>query len=359
MRRSGAVALPAETPAAPAASRQKLVTGKTTSGVPAIPPSTRRTGAAQTTKTSGAQEAPQPKPATNLLAIGAAVGGVCLLIAGVVLLSPRKGDGPGAATAETGKASAVPKETPGPARPAESGGGAADPNSGRPASKSGGEEPVAPAKPLSLAEREKLAEKEMQEFRLQRGQKLLEGHKAWFRANPTEQWEYRSRLRDLSLSYRGMPAAAEAERLIGELKKLPSIRGRFVRVENLGANRILSLAEVQVFSNGKNVAVHKKASQSSTDCGGAPERAVDGNTDGVYERGSTSHTKQEDAPWWEVDLGKEQDLEAAVIWNRTEVCQERLQNFRVSVLDKDRATVWDKTVAEIPRPKIALTLTPK
>jgi len=294
--------------------------------------------------------------------VGAVVLGVCFFTAGLALLCKGKGGSARTAAADTHKPTAASKETRPTAKPAEPA-GANSPDPVRPPLKTSGEEPAAKAaaaaQPLSLAEREKQAEKEMQDFRSQRGEKLLADHKAWFQNNPGELWEYRTRLRELTATYRATPAAAEAERLLGELKSPPAVRGRFVRIENLGQGRILSLAEVQVFSADKNVALHKAASQSSLDCGGVPERAVDGNTDGTYEANSVTHTKVEDGPWWEVDLGEEYDLEAAVIWNRTQICMERLQNFRVSVLNKDRAAVWEKTVAEIPRPRVALALTPK
>src|SRR5262249_42752799 len=44
---------------------------------------------------------------------------------------------------------------------------------------------------------------------------------------------------------------------------------RFVRIELPGKERMLSLAEVQVLSGGTNVALKAKATQSTTDYGGA------------------------------------------------------------------------------------------
>ena len=57
-------------------------------------------------------------------------------------------------------------------------------------------------------------------------------------------------------------------------------KARFVRVELPGEQRLLSLAEVQVFSGGANVATKGKASQSSTDYDGPAALAIDGNTNG-------------------------------------------------------------------------------
>src|SRR5205814_7522659 len=95
--------------------------------------------------------------------------------------------------------------------------------------------------------------------------------------------------------------------------------GRYVRIELPGAFRTLTLAEVEVYSNGKNVARQGKASQSSTAHGGVASRAIDGNTSGTYNDGGQTHTKEgETNPWWQVDLGKDFPIESIVIYNRTD-----------------------------------------
>jgi hypothetical protein len=129
--------------------------------------------------------------------------------------------------------------------------------------------------------------------------------------------------------------------------------GRFVRVELPGKDKILSLAEVEVYSEGANVAPGGAAEQSSTDYGGAAARAIDGKTDGRYYIGnSTTHTRSEDNPWWEVRLAEPEAVERIVVWNRTDNGVEaRLTKFRVQVLDDDRKVVWETTVAEPPKPQ--------
>src|SRR5262249_33258439 len=62
-------------------------------------------------------------------------------------------------------------------------------------------------------------------------------------------------------------------------------RGRYVRIELPGKKRTLTLAEVQVFSDGLNIAPRGKATQSSTAHGGNAARAIDGNTSGSYGDG--------------------------------------------------------------------------
>jgi hypothetical protein len=150
------------------------------------------------------------------------------------------------------------------------------------------------------------------------------------------------------LSVLNEPAAQEGK----------SVAGRFVRIELPGPDKILSLAEVQVFSNGVNIARQGKASQSSVAFDGVAARAIDGNTNGDYfGANSTTHNQVEANPWWEVQLPATQPIDQISIWNRTDNgLGFRLANFRVLVLDDVRKVVWQQTVAEPPNPKRDLLL---
>jgi hypothetical protein len=129
------------------------------------------------------------------------------------------------------------------------------------------------------------------------------------------------------------------------------VAARFVRVEAPGPKRFLSLAEVQVFSAGQNVAPKGTPSQSSTDYLGDANRAVDGNTDGNYDSArSTTHTRQENDPWWELDLGTALPVETVALWNRTDGSGERLANSRVKLLDANRTVVWETKIETAPAP---------
>ncbi len=136
------------------------------------------------------------------------------------------------------------------------------------------------------------------------------------------------------------------------------LKGRFVRIEIPGSQKILSLAEVQVFQGAENVARTGKATQSSTDYDGPPPLAIDGNTDGRYvEAKSTTHTAISDNPWWEVELKAATSIDRLAIWNRTDNgVGSRLAQFRVAILDDNRQVVWEKTVAEPPNPSLDLSL---
>ena len=128
-------------------------------------------------------------------------------------------------------------------------------------------------------------------------------------------------------------------------------KGRYVRIDIPGNNKILSLAEVQVFQGDDNIANLGKASQSSTAFAGLAKFAVDGNTDGLFSSMSTTHTEESENPWWELDLGSEQAIDRIVLWNRTDGdLQSRLKGFRITLLDKNRRSIWEKTTTEFPNP---------
>lgn len=128
-------------------------------------------------------------------------------------------------------------------------------------------------------------------------------------------------------------------------------QARYVRITNIGERKLLSLAEVEVFSGSENIAGTGTASQISTDFGGPPELAIDGNTSGIYTDKSTTHTDFETDPWWELDLGALQPIDALQIWNRTDNdLHVRLKDFQVQLLNEERDIVWRTTVAEPPNP---------
>jgi len=127
---------------------------------------------------------------------------------------------------------------------------------------------------------------------------------------------------------------------------------RFVRVELPGKQKMLSLAEVQVFSGADNIALKGEATQSSTDYDGPAKLAIDGNTSGQYfEAKSTTHTAVSDNPWWELDLKSMQPVDRIVVWNRTDGGTEaRLAGAVLKVLDDQRGVVSETVLSEPPKP---------
>jgi mono/diheme cytochrome c family protein len=135
------------------------------------------------------------------------------------------------------------------------------------------------------------------------------------------------------------------------------LSARYLRLELPGKERILSLAEVQVFNGTTNIALRGEASQSSTDFDGPARLAIDGKTDGDYDQKSTTHTKLSEKPWWELDLKTAQRVDRITIWNRTDHdLQSRLKDLRLELLDENRKRLWVRSLAEAPDPKTTFGL---
>lgn len=135
----------------------------------------------------------------------------------------------------------------------------------------------------------------------------------------------------------------------------PRRRLRYVRVENPGKARMLSFAELEVFSDGKNIARTGQATQSSTAESAVAGRAIDGVTDGDILNGSVSQTTVSDDPWWELDLGATVPVEKILLWGRRGE-DGTPTGLRVTVFDAERRPLFERTTREFPRPSIAFDL---
>jgi putative heme-binding domain-containing protein len=120
----------------------------------------------------------------------------------------------------------------------------------------------------------------------------------------------------------------------------------------------LTLAEVQVFSDGANIASRGSAKQSTTAHGADANRAIDGKTNGGFAAGSQTHTREDaNDPWWELDLKAEYSIESVVVWNRTEEgLGQRLKNFTISILDSNRREVYRKDRVPAPQESVRFDL---
>jgi hypothetical protein len=136
------------------------------------------------------------------------------------------------------------------------------------------------------------------------------------------------------------------------------VKGRYVRIE-LPGKAALNLAEVQVFSDGGNIALKGEASQSSTSTGGTAALAIDGNTDGdMPKTASVSHTDgRKSNPWWQLDLSQDLPIESIVIWNRTDGdFGERTQNLTVKILTTHQRVIWEKKGIAKPDPQVKISV---
>ena len=121
-------------------------------------------------------------------------------------------------------------------------------------------------------------------------------------------------------------------------------------VESFGGNNLDAYTITDISDGGEivsatgfatiNVGPNGVATQSSEGWGGAPGRAIDGNTNGQWGGGSVTHTNGDNS-WWEVDLQDSYTIDSIRLWNRMDCCRERLTDFVVTVLDSDGNVVFE------------------
>ena len=117
------------------------------------------------------------------------------------------------------------------------------------------------------------------------------------------------------------------------------VRGRIIRVElPAGSTRPLRLAEVEVYSNGENVATLKSTSQSSI-FSQLDKYLAAAAVDSGRESTTGSYTQNESNPWWEVDLGTMTDIEKVMIYRSNK----SLSDMVVTIMDANRNVLYTKS----------------
>lgn len=119
---------------------------------------------------------------------------------------------------------------------------------------------------------------------------------------------------------------------------------RYVRIDLPGHARILSLAEVQVYSGKRLISESGGAKQVSTMGNAIAAKAIDGNTSGAFFGGSVTHTQLGEFVWWELDLGSDQEITKLVIYNRTDCCSERINPARITLRTAEQKVVWQQSL---------------
>ncbi len=138
--------------------------------------------------------------------------------------------------------------------------------------------------------------------------------------------------------------------LQGPIQPESAIEGRYVRIE-LAGRRTLTLAEVEVFVDGRNVAPTGQASQRNTAYGGPAGKAIDGNKGASYGDGGQTHTEENTPdPWWELDLGAERPIDSVAVFNRADGLGQRLDGYTLKVLDARREVVF--RAENLPAPTV-------
>jgi len=76
------------------------------------------------------------------------------------------------------------------------------------------------------------------------------------------------------------------------------------------------------------------ATQKSIGWGGAADRAIDGNTNGLYSNGnSCTHSADHEVNWWNGKLSKRSAVSRVLVHNRIDCCSNRIDSAQVYVDD--------------------------
>ncbi len=122
---------------------------------------------------------------------------------------------------------------------------------------------------------------------------------------------------------------------------------RFVRVQLTGATRPLQVAELEVFSGGKNVAQGRTVSSSDVEGEAVAVRAVDGRDSGTGTALVTRGEKAEE--FFEVDLGSVQQVEKIRLKVPTEGGY-YIGSFKMLLLDQNQKQVWTQAEGDLREP---------
>ena len=125
------------------------------------------------------------------------------------------------------------------------------------------------------------------------------------------------------------------------------VKGQYVVIELPGEDRILSLAEVEVYKYNTNIARQGTSSQVNTFADASSGRAIDGNTAGGYFNRSVASTAKAHNAWWELNLGSEQPITKIIVYNRTDCCPDRINPGKVRLLDGSSHVVWEGTITTV------------
>ena len=106
----------------------------------------------------------------------------------------------------------------------------------------------------------------------------------------------------------------------------------------LANTRMVRRAFPELQGNAVNLALGKRADQSSVLEPGDARFAVDGNTNPTFnidawQFNTVTLTGKQLNPWWEVDLGEERVIRRIVIYKRTDSYDDDLSDFTVTVRD--------------------------
>lgn len=124
-----------------------------------------------------------------------------------------------------------------------------------------------------------------------------------------------------------------------------AVNAHFLQIELPGENRILTLAEVEVYSGSKLISQQSNAEQVSTFSKAVALNAIDGNTSGNYYAKTMAATSKGSFVWWKLDFGANFAVSKIKIYNRTDCCSERINPARIILLNREKEIVWEGEIS--------------
>ena len=117
------------------------------------------------------------------------------------------------------------------------------------------------------------------------------------------------------------------------LNIINKVKGRYIKL--LKNNGIINISEIQVSSNGVNVALNKPVIATSKSHGRNPNLLTNGNTNGNWNSGNVFHTQNTKSNIILIDLENKFDIDEIRIFNRSDCCEDRLNNCIIGIFDDD------------------------
>lgn len=131
---------------------------------------------------------------------------------------------------------------------------------------------------------------------------------------------------------------------------------RVLRLEAAGPGW-LPLAEIEVFSQGRNIAALGRARFGSTTAEAAAARTIDGTPETAPETAPpTGSAAAGDRSFWELELPSAQPVERIVV-HATAGAGKAFEGFRLQALDDERRPVWEADHPPVPDPRATFELT--
>lgn len=102
---------------------------------------------------------------------------------------------------------------------------------------------------------------------------------------------------------------------------------------------VLIFFSTQLMAQASNLALNKPTFQNCTYGKGVSSKAVDGNSDGNWKKGSVTHTcvpKKPQRAQWCVDLGQVYRLDRVQLFGRTDCCTERFDHLAITTSENNK-----------------------